>query len=127
MRPITGAARQKNSTQLPPPSPERVVPADVTELVRGVFRTWVAGAAEDIQLRRALRLFCDVAQQRQLRPEEVLVALKGMFRSVPEVRDTRNRDISDNFIGRAVTMCIEEYYAMPVDRRQPDASDVTAK
>ena len=117
MRPITGVVRQQDSTRLPSPPPERVVPAEVSELTRGVFRAWVAGAAEDAQLRRALRLFCDVAQQRQLRPEEVLVALKGIFRSVPEVRDTRNRGTGDDLIARAVTMCIEEFYAMPVDRR----------
>ena len=83
------------------------------EIVRSVFSAWVAGTADDAQLRRALRLFCDVAQQRQLRPEEVLVALKHMFRSVPEVRESQKRATTNDLSARAVTMCIEEFYAVP--------------
>jgi hypothetical protein len=116
MRPTTAAAHRQASNQRPSPSPDRAVPADAIELARTAFRAWVVGAIEDAQLRRALRLFCDAAQQQQLRPEEVLVALKSMFRSVPEIRDTRKRDNSDARIARAVTMCIEEFYAVPDDR-----------
>jgi hypothetical protein len=118
MQPITAAAHHQASSQDASPSPERVVPVEAIELVRAVFRAWVLGAVEDPELRRALRLFCDAAQRQQLRSEQVLVALKSMFRAVPEISNTRKRDSSNDLIARAVTMCIEEYYAAPADRRQ---------
>lgn len=120
MRPTAATANRQASSQQSTSSPQRTVAADVTDSARGVFRAWVAGTADDAELRCALRRFCDAAQCQQLRPEQVLVALKSMLRAVPEIRNTRKRDSRDDLIARAVTMCIEEYYAVPADRRRSD-------
>jgi hypothetical protein len=118
MRPTVAVANRQASSQQPSPSPQRGIAADVIDSARAVFRAWIAGTADDADFRCALRRFCDAAQCQQLRPEQVLVALKSMLRAVPEIRSTRKRDSCDDLIARAVTMCIEEYYAVPADRRR---------
>lgn len=111
MRSITAAVRRQAASQPLPPSPEGVVPTEVTELVRAVFRAWIVGATNDAKLRGALRAFCDATQRQRLPPEQVLIVLKGVCRSVPEFGDTRKRDGIDDLIARTVTMCIEEFFA----------------
>jgi hypothetical protein len=110
MRSITAAVRQTASQPLPP-SAEGVVPTEVTELVRAVFRAWIVGATDDAELRATLRLLCDATRRQHLPPEQVLIVLKGVCRSVPEFGDTRKRNGIDDRIARAVTMCIEEFFA----------------
>jgi hypothetical protein len=108
-------------------SQAHVVLNDAISLARETFRVWAAGQADEKQLRRALRTFCDAAHVQRLRAEEVLIALKRICRSVPAVTVGQTRTDNEKLIARAVTVCIEEYYAIPVDSRRPRGSDLTAR
>jgi hypothetical protein len=127
IHPNTAGALRLASTEPHAASQDHLVAADATSLVREAFRVWVVGASEDVQLRRALRSFCDAAHVRHLQPQEVLIALKRICRSVPEVRDARTRDGSDALIARVVTMCIQEFYAAPADARPRRANGLSAR
>jgi hypothetical protein len=72
------------------------------------------------------RLLCDATQGQRLPPEQVLIVLKGVCRSVPEFGDTRKRDGIDDLIARAVTMCIEEFFAGTPESESTVRSDVPA-
>src|SRR3982751_1652602 len=122
MQPNT-AATQHHASSPSQSSPERALSAATTELVRSAFRAWVLGEAQSAQQRSALRLFCDGARRRHLRPEQMLVALKTTCRSVPEACSLQE-EAAGEFCARAVTMCIEEFYAEP-DAWQPGVGDVT--
>ena len=123
MRPNTAVAVRLASTHSSMSSHRRSVAADGISLVRETFRAWVIGSADDTQLRRAMRSFCDAAHAQNLPPEEVLVVLKSACRSVPEICEARSRDGADTLIARAVTMCIQEFYAVPADVRRGNGVD----
>lgn len=73
------------------------------------------GGGVDRSVRDALRKTCDLAHERGLRAEELIVLLKGAWRRLPEVR-SMSRDGSDAALARVITMCIGEYYRQPRER-----------
>ena len=71
-----------------------------------------AGAPRDAQrAREAMRALCDEAHRHHLRAEQLLHAIKGAWRSLPQVagmsRTGGARDSLDSFI----SLCMEEFYA----------------
>ena len=99
--------------------------AGSTAVVRAALRAWLLGSAGTTQLRHALRLFGDDARRRGLRPEEMLVEFKTACRSVPETLADRSVENLNELLARAVTICIEEFYAV-ADRAPPATGGVTA-
>ena len=68
------------------------------------------GAAQ-AGIRETLRDVCAAAHARGLHAEQVLVILKEAWRSLPDGRDTIQPD-ADAALGRVVSLCISEYYAV---------------
>lgn len=58
---------------------------------------------------------CDVAHERGLRAEHLLLILKKSWRELPEARSLPRHDAGD-VLARTITACIKEYYA-PGDGR----------
>ena len=123
MRPTTALADHQSPDGSSSRSLEPPLPTEEAERVRGVFHAWVSGGAGTSQLRDTLRLLCGKARARRLRVEGVLVAFKTICRSVPEACAARKGDTLDDLIARAVTICIEEYYA-DSDRPRGDVGNV---
>ena len=67
---------------------------------------------DEAGFRRALRLMSEDAHRRGVRAEQVIVALKTAWRSLPEVH-TLPAGARDTVLDRVITMLIEEYYARP--------------
>ena len=61
--------------------------------------------------RESVRALCDDAHRRQLRAEQLLVAIKGAWHSLPEVEGAARVKPSDSSLDRFITLCIEEFYA----------------
>jgi hypothetical protein len=65
--------------------------------------------ASGADLRAALRDACDRARNDGLRAEQLLLALKEVWRQLPERGRPLHID-SDAILARLVTACIDEYY-----------------
>jgi hypothetical protein len=64
----------------------------------------------DSQISEALGRICKEARRDQIPPERLLVAFKGIWGSLPEVRRLPLDEATDE-VRRLVTLCIERYYA----------------
>jgi hypothetical protein len=84
--------------------------AETLQVLCAAISKHARSEAHDDELRHALGLLAQEAQSRRLRAEELIIALKGLWRSLPEVQQTTNRTEQNVLLGRLVSMCIEEYY-----------------
>jgi hypothetical protein len=70
---------------------------------------------DDVDFRRALRLMSEDAHRRGVRAEQMIVALKEVWRSLPEVQTVPAGGPRDTVLSNVITMLVEEYYAQPGD------------
>jgi hypothetical protein len=61
--------------------------------------------------RHAVRELCDDAHQRHLQAEQLLIAIKDAWRSMPEARADARLGAPQHSLDRFISLCIEEYYA----------------
>ena len=83
---------------------------DTTQAVRVALRDYLASGSSS-HLQQALVQMAVDAREKSVPPEKVLIALKNIWNSLPEVRgmaDTGNQML---LLERVVTMCIKEYYS----------------
>lgn len=95
----------------PAPSARVVSDAAVTAL-RSAFQAVVGDYAPNADLRRAIRLMCVDARRHQLRAEQLVVIIKQAWNSLPAIRLHSAPMGREQVLGTAITMCIEEYYAV---------------
>ena len=69
------------------------------------------GGGVELELRDALRALVRQARAQGLLVEDVLVRLKELLQSLPNVRQLRDPQERVQLTERIVTMCIEEYYS----------------
>lgn len=100
------------------PSPPRAadtapeLSAAVTLALRRGLRPRVGGSAVvEREVRDALRVVCDDARRRDLRAEQVIVALKETWAVMPEVGALPPGSVRTELLAYFVTLCIDEYYA----------------
>ena len=74
------------------------------------LRAYLANPAERAQLQRALTAVASEARTRDILPEHLLVALKGVWNALPEVRAIADANEQTRLLQRVVTLCIKEYY-----------------
>ncbi len=67
--------------------------------------------AWETDLRDAIRLMVRAARASGLRPEQLIVLFKHAWSSIPDAPLGVGRTDRTDALSRAVTMCIEEYYA----------------
>jgi hypothetical protein len=92
------------SDPTPPPGHEEL------SALRAMLVRCARGDAAEQDLRLALERFARDAQRRQLRAEEVIVMLKGLWHALPEAHDIVDRADERHMLERLVTLCIEAYY-----------------
>ena len=78
--------------------------------LRHAARTARSGERVDAVVREMIRRVCEVAHERELRAEQLLLLLKQAWRELPEGRRLPPR-ADDDVLARAITVCIDEYYA----------------
>jgi hypothetical protein len=79
--------------------------------VRDALRVYLSGSPDAEALRRALTRMSTEARARSILPEHVLVVLKDVWSSLPEVRAMPETGEQIRMLQRVVTMCIREYYS----------------
>ena len=70
-----------------------------------------APTSESRRVREAIRELCDDAHRRHLQPEQLLIAIKGAWRAMPESRSGARVAASQDALDRFISLCIEEFYA----------------
>jgi len=80
-----------------------------------------AGATDD-EVRRAMALFCAEARRRGVRAELVLVVLKDVWRTLPEVRRL-SRVGREAALARLTTLAIRTFYEPASSAVSPEAWD----
>jgi hypothetical protein len=63
------------------------------------------------RLREAARMLCADARARGMRAEQMLVALKGEWGALADVRVLRYETTRADVTSRFITLCIDEFYA----------------
>ena len=61
--------------------------------------------------REAMRTLCDDARRRRLHAEQLLVAVKGAWRTLPSAETGGDERSRQHTLDRFITLCIEEFYA----------------
>lgn len=78
--------------------------------VRSALRQLVRDGRHSEALTSALRRMSDEAKRRQMRPEQLLVILKGIWSSLPEVRYAARGEPHGSMLQKVITLSIEQYY-----------------
>jgi hypothetical protein len=78
--------------------------------VRLALRVYLRDAENPSALQSALVLVATEARTRDILPEHLLVALKELWSTLPEVRAIPDTGEQVRLLQRVVTMCIREYY-----------------
>lgn len=89
-----------------------ILSPESTDALREAFRLHLAepsGSANQ-RITEALGRICAEARQEQIPPERLLVAFKGVWNSLPEVRNLHGRRATEE-VRDLVSLCIERYYA----------------
>jgi hypothetical protein len=79
--------------------------------VRDALRTYLSRSPDPAALQRALVRMSAEARDRSIRPERLLVVLKDVWGTMPEVRAMTDSAEQVRLLQRVVTMCIKEYYS----------------
>ena len=79
--------------------------------LRSVLQAHARGPLADGELRRAIGLVCREARRERLRAEQVIVAVKQTWYSLPEVRGLPSGDTRAALLDRVVRLTIDEFYA----------------
>jgi hypothetical protein len=90
--------------------PSRLDDATVAA-VRDALRTYLSRSSEPAALQRALVRMSAEARDRSILPEHLLVVLKDVWGTLPEVRAMTDTAEQVRLLQRVVTMCIKEYYS----------------
>jgi hypothetical protein len=103
-------AMQEHGSPSPKAEHSPALSAETLQILRAAIAKHARSEAPDDELRRALSLLAREAQARRLRAEEVIIALKALWRALPEVQQAANRSEQNLLLGRLVSICIQEYY-----------------
>lgn len=79
--------------------------------VRVALVRYVGAPSDGDELRSALHAMAAEAHAKSVAPEQLLVALKDIWYSLPVVRGMHDPAEQIRLLQRVVTMCIKEYYA----------------
>ena len=90
-----------------------ILSPDSTLALRDAFRSHLSADSEaaGAHITTALDKVCNEARQGQIPAERLLVAFKGIWNSLPEVRQLPPHRAAEE-VRDLVTLCIERYYAM---------------
>jgi hypothetical protein len=80
--------------------------------VRAALRAYLSNDYDANALQHALVRLSTEARERGVLPEQVLVVLKDVWSTLPEVRAMPDLGEQVRLLQRVVTMCIKEYYSV---------------
>lgn len=79
-------------------------------LARAARRRQSEGAFDGSALREVLKEVCAAAKLRGMHAEQVIIAVKEIWSSLPEARDPTRESIDKPALNQLVNMTLDEYY-----------------
>ena len=92
------------------PTPPGGLTDETVDAVRSALVHYLRAPGNPSDLRPALNRMADEARAKAILPEHLLIALKQLWSSLPEVRSVGDAEEQTRILQRVVTMCIREYY-----------------
>jgi hypothetical protein len=91
---------------------EAVLSPESISALRAAFRLHLSGPPDTAagQVSEALSLICEEARENHIPAERLLVAFKGVWSALTEVRQLPPHEAAEE-VRDLVTLCIERYYA----------------
>ena len=84
---------------------------ETVSAVRQALRTYLSDSKDSSALQSSLLSMASEARARGIMPEQLLIVLKDVWNSLPEVRSMTDVHEQIGLLQRVVTMCIKEYYS----------------
>jgi uncharacterized membrane protein YccC len=99
------------------PMPPNALAHETVDSVRRALERYLlsrAPAGSDVapELRSALHSLAQEAKVKAVAPEQLLITLKGVWRSLPDVESARDHAERTRILQGLVTICIKEYFAL---------------
>jgi hemoglobin-like flavoprotein len=91
------------------PTPPTLDEATISA-VRASLSEFARHGDSPTQLRDALRQFAADARSKGISAEHLLIVLKNLLSSLPEMRNLTEQSARDALKQRIITVCIEQYY-----------------
>lgn len=85
-------------------------PATLVELRAALTRSLQSGAHDD-ELKVLLRRLAAQARERGIQAEQMLIALKDVWHSLPELPPRPGNEVQVALLQQLVSHCIQEYYS----------------
>ncbi|HEV7994499.1 MAG TPA: hypothetical protein VGP25_21940 [Gemmatimonadaceae bacterium] len=79
--------------------------------VRNALRAYLSDSTDPSALQASLLMMASEARARTILPEQLLIVLKDVWNTLPEVRSMTDTRQQIGMLQRVVTMCIKEYYS----------------
>jgi hypothetical protein len=92
-------------------SPSSRLDVKTVDAVRVALRAYLADSTDANALQASLLHMATEARQRTILPEQLLITLKDVWHTLPEVRSMKDSREQIVMLQRVVTMCIKEYYS----------------
>jgi hypothetical protein len=84
---------------------------ETVSAVRHALRAYLSDSTDPSALQASLLVMASEARARAILPEQLLIALKDVWNTLPEVRSMTDTRQQIGMLQRVVTMCIKEYYS----------------
>jgi hypothetical protein len=84
---------------------------ETVSAVRQALRAYLNDSRDSSALQAPLLRMAGEARARAILPEQLLIVLKDVWNSLPEVRSMTDAHEQVGMLQRVVTMCIKEYYS----------------
>ena len=84
---------------------------ETVSAVRHALREYLRESGDSAVLRASLLRMASEARSRAILPEQLLIVLKDVWNTLPEVRSMSDSREQIGMLQRVVTMCIKEYYS----------------
>ncbi len=91
--------------------PSRLADETIATL-RDALRRYLSNGLTPSPLQAALQLVGREAREKDILPEQLLITLKDVWNTLPEVRAMNDTAQQVRLLQRVVTMCIKEYYSV---------------
>ena len=92
------------------PDGPKLAEASVVAL-RSALQECLSHSGDAARLQAVLRNIATEARSKQMRAEQLLIALKDVWYSLPQLQRAPEGDEQNRMLQRIVTQCIREYYA----------------
>ena len=90
--------------------PPLLDPGMLAELRTALTRS-VATGEHGEELKELLRRLAVQARERQLQAEQLLIVLKDVWYSLPELSSRKGTDVQTQLLQQLIARCIQEYYS----------------